>query len=259
MKSDGLNPLRHLTADELLDLVLGLAAKAARRGFVEHIAGCASCEARLREVAATHERARALQATMLNGAGHAEARAGAGRSLRQPSRFAVVSLALAAALTVVAGLFVMLRLPLQPMTRPPAAVAWLPRPELGMLTRGGDSNGADTTLIAGLVAYELHDLLGARELLESSHATGMMEQVRRVYLANTLLHLGAVKPALEQLQSLDYTELPEPWRSESRWALGSALARTGNTRQADSLLRQLATEPGPIGARARAGLLKPAR
>ena len=259
MKADGLNPMRHRTADELLDLVLGLTPADARRELVAHMAACASCEARLREVAATHERARALQATIRSGAGRPEARAGAGLFLRQPSRFTVVSLALAAALTVLAGLFVMLRLPLQPVTRPPEAVAWLPRPELGALTRGGDSNGADTALIAGLAAYELHDLLGARELLESSRATGVMEQVRRVYLANTLLHLGAVNPALEQLQSLDYTELPEPWRSESRWALGSALARTGNTRQADSLLRQLATEPGPIGARARAGLLKPAR
>ena len=133
-------------------------------------------------------------------------------------------------------------------------MAWLPRPDPGVLARGGASIDADSLMLLGLAAYEQHDLATARRSLEAAHASGVMEQVRRVYLANTLLQLGATLPALEQLQSLDYAQLPEPWRSESRWAFGRALAGAGRTEQADSLMRQLASEPGPVGERARTAL-----
>lgn len=247
MTPEPADALSHASADQLLDLVLGLTLPESRRELLDHLARCADCEQRMRDIAASHERARARQAAVLGGAGVPQ------RAVPRRSRWMGPSIAMAAALVAVVGLFVILRAPSAPAPRG-AAVVWLPRPDPGVLARGGASNGADSSLLAGLAAYEQHNLVVARRGLEAAHASGVMEQVRRVYLANTLLQLGAALPALDQLQSLDYTQLPEPWRAESRWALGQALAGAGRKEQADSLMRQLASEPGPVGERARAGL-----
>lgn len=247
MTPEHADTLNHAGADQLLDLVLGLARPESRRELIDHLATCAPCEQHLREIAASHERARARQAAALGGVGAPQP------AVARRPRWTGPALALAAGLVAVVGLFAMLRAPSSPAPRG-AAVAWLPRPDPGVLARGGASNGADSALLAGLAEYERHELAPARRSLEAAHASGVMEQVRRVYLANTLLQLGAARAALDQLQSLDYTQLPEPWRAESRWALGLALAGAGRKQQADSLMRQLASEPGSVGERARAGL-----
>ncbi len=247
MTPEHADTLRHASADQLLDLVLGLARPESRGELLDHLATCAPCAQHLRDISASHERARARQAAVLGEIGVPQ------RAVVRRPRWTGPALAMAAGLVAVVGLFMMLRAPSSPAPRG-AAVAWLPRPDPGVLARGGASNGADSSLLAGLAAYEQHNLVVARRGLEAAHASGVMEQVRRVYLANTLLQLGAALPALDQLQSLDYTQLPEPWRAESRWALGQALAGAGRKEQADSLMRQLASEPGPVGERARAGL-----
>lgn len=250
---------RHPSADQLLDLVLGLLPPELRRELLDHLGSCADCEQHLREISASHERARSRQVAVLGGPGVAVP----GMDVAEPapaprSRWLGPSLAIAAALVAVTTLFVMSRPPSSP-TVPAPVVAWLPRPDPGVLARGGAANGADSLMLVGLAAYERHELALARRSLEGAHTSGVMEQVRRVYLANTLLQLGAALPALDQLRSLDYAQLPEPWRSESRWALGQALAGSGHSEQADSLMRQLASEPGLVGERARAGLQQRAK
>jgi len=230
--------IAHLDDDQLLDLALGLAADR-HVGALAHLDACADCAQRFRTVSGSVERARAAAAERVAGAGVAARRARAG---------GVPAWALAAASVLVVGAwFVAVR----PGRDAGYAIAPLPAPERSSATRGPAGAAADPALQAGLDAYARGDAAAAARLLASARVGPELEPVRRVYLANALLRTNHADAALDAFAGLDWVRLPEPWRSESRWGLAVALARSGHAASAESLRRVLAAEPGDVGERAR--------
>jgi thioredoxin-like negative regulator of GroEL len=128
----------------------------------------------------------------------------------------------------------------------------LPVAQLRGAVRSLGITAADSHIVAGLDAYNRGDLAAARRAFETAGRAGRMEAVRRIYLASTLLELGDAAGAAAALHDVELKWVPEPWKSEARWTLATALARTGRRAAADSLFDVLARETGPVGDRARA-------
>ena len=81
-----------------------------------------------------------------------------------------------------------------------------------------------------------------------------VEDVRRIYLGSVLLQLDDPSGACKLLETIDSRLVPEPWKSEARWALALGLERTGRRQSADSIFAVLAAESGSVAERARAHL-----
>lgn len=241
----------HPDDDLLLDLVSGLISGGERNATLAHLRECGSCASRLREFAATHERAYAHAAAAI--ADWPEERRDV-HVLRVPPPLASrpsPALLVAAGLIAVVGVTAALWLSARQRAPAGGPVAWLPSPEANVLTRDSSEAPPDPRIVEGLAAYRLHDAATARRLLERSRAQGALEQVRRLYLGNADLQLGQPGAALDVLESVDLGEVPEPWRSEAEWSLSLAYSRTGRTRAADSLWQLLSDRPGEVGERAR--------
>ena len=258
--------LDHMSDDRLLDLVNGLVSGAERQAVLDHARACAPCAERLRQFGAAHATAAALAPAALERAvhavhavdatataeappaplrvdfaAHARARHPGARPIARPR------LAIAAAAVVVLGtatLFVWSAL--RPLQRPIPDLAWLPAPNPGILARGPAGSG-DARILDGLAAYGRHDLLAARRLLEPVHTTGPLELTRRIYLANAQLRQGAAAAAVRTLRDVPFSEVPEPWRSQSLESMARALSATGQQRAADSVRRSLAQRADSIG------------
>lgn len=253
--ADARTPPPHLTDDDLVDLVNDLLDESARERMVTHAAGCAGCEARLREMATAHERGRAraagLPAAMAGpvapDGSASPLRLGPGRGIQR----AGVLLA-AAAVLVIAGTAYLLR----PAREAPAPVseprhAWLPsNPEVSAARRSV-GQGDDTRVMAGVAAYQRRDLSAAESLLTNPVDDLALEWVRRLYLANALVALDRNAEALPLLDRRSGDLLPEPWRGEGQWTYFVALSRAGRKADADSMLRVLIRRDDDIGARAR--------
>jgi Flp pilus assembly protein TadD len=112
----------------------------------------------------------------------------------------------------------------------------------------GDVTGE---LAAGLEAYSDRDLPRAVDLLERARVTTELELLRQVYLGNALAMNGDYETAARVLRKLAGRDMPDPWGSVSRWTLYVSLKESGAEEAADSLLPQLAREPGSVGERAR--------
>jgi hypothetical protein len=138
-------------------------------------------------------------------------------------------------------------------TRGPApfAPARLPSPDLHILTRSVPDATENPGLIAGLDAYRRNDYATARRWLASARETGVVEQVRRLYLGNAQLQLGDARGAVRTLRGVDRALVPEPWIAELEWSLAVALATSGEPAEAESLRKVLAGRPDSIGTRAR--------
>jgi len=242
----------HPGDDRLLDLALGLLGPEEARAERAHLASCPACAARVRESAASLAWARAQagdRTAVLASAEFTDAVATrAPRAARRPARGRW--LLLAAAFLAIAGTFVLLR----PILRP---AGWsrdihaLPVSEVVGLARGErGEDGADSTMRRGLDAYARGDWEGARRALAGFATTGPAEQARRIYLGSALLELGRAADAAATLSRVEPVQVTEPWRSESRWMLAQALARSGRRASADSLLRALAETPNEVGERA---------
>lgn len=231
----------HPAPDRWLDLVNGLLQGNARAEAIAHAERCAPCRERMRECAAAHERT--------------QARATRQFARRRPARAWAPLLAAAAGLVVV---FVSGALLFAPTRRPVRiATALLPAPDASILTRDGGDSLDDGSVVPGLEAYRRADYAEARRLLETAHASGPLEQVRRLYLGNSLLQQGDARGAIRTLRSVDRSLVPEPWLGEMDWSLAVALATMGDRAPAESLRRILAERPDDIGARARRGWAAP--
>jgi hypothetical protein len=242
-------PARHLDADSCIDLVNGLLTPAARLDLLAHAAGCADCEALLREVAATHERGRARAADVLAAAAVA---APGGLPRRAPARFRGNAWLAAAAVAIVmagawfvAGRSTLMRRGVEPGFVP------LPIVEPSRLAVVRDGSGTDSLVLLGVEAYQRQDFETARRLLATPHADRGMEVMRRVYLASAQVRCDKADSALVTLGSVRPSQLPEPWRSESEWTRMVAFARAGMRTSADSLLDMLTQGVGPVQDRAR--------
>jgi hypothetical protein len=219
----------HPDDDRWLDLVHGLLPPDVREATLAHAKQCIRCGSRMREVAATHER---TQARPLR---------------RRQSRTLPGMVAAAAAVIAVAGIALLWT------ARGPAplAPARLPSPDMHILTRSVPDTIENPGLIAGLDAYRRNDYAAARRALANAHATGTLEQVRRLYLGNAQLQLGDARGAVRTLRSVDRALVPEPWIAELEWSLAVALATAGEHAEAESLRTVLSGRPDSIGTRAR--------
>lgn len=251
----------HLDDDLLLDLVNQLLPAAARHEALSHLKVCATCADRLREAGASHEialgRAELALAARPTGAGLRPERAMRhGRRIpRRGGQGAWIRPALAVAallLVVLAGDRLLKNSGNRGVSEP--AMAWLPAPEPTVVQRDSMATAVDPRFAQGLSAYRDRDAKTARRLLASARATGVEENVRRIYLGSAELQLGDARAALRALKPVDLAQVPEPWRSEAIWCLSLASAGVGERAAADSLLHLLAVQPGEIGDRARRAL-----
>jgi hypothetical protein len=240
--------MMHANDDQLLDLANRLLSEDRRSETLAHLRGCPPCAARLRDVAATREVARARVTAAL---APALAPRTVPPSARRVAPLPLRPFALAATVLVV-GVAAYLLWSIAPV--PPGSrgeVTWLPSPDASIRTRGADSIVPDAAINEGLAAYRAHDAARTVARLSGAHAEGPMEQVRLLYLGNALLHLGRDQDALNTFRLVDFGRVPEPWRGEAQWSLSLALSGAGESRSADSLWKVLTGRPDAVGQRAR--------
>lgn len=232
----------HVDEDRCLDLVQGLLNPAERRIALEHLQACAGCERRFREIAASHARALSAAATILPEQVPA-----------QITKFRPRPWLLAAAcIAAVLGVARFARQVPSESAFVSDLESHLPRAQLRGAIRDLQISAGDTTIAAGLNAYNRGEYAAARRYLETTIAGGRLETVRKVYLGSTLLELGEAVGAVRLLRDLDMKRIPEPWKSETQWNLALALERSGRVATADSIFALLSRERTPVGERARA-------
>ena len=220
-----------LDPDTAVDLLAGTLPAARREELLRHLRGCPVCEARLRELAAHHERRRA------------EGPPATVAAPRRPGRwFGVVAAAAALALLLFghAG----------DDDRKFAPVA-LPTCTETLLVRNHDGDAARVRLVDGLAAYARGEYGLAVELLDGVASEGTDAVVRDIYLGSACALTGRDARALGLLDDEDIDAVPDPWGNELRWTLCGVLQRLGHDTRADSMLQVLAAEPGEVGDRAR--------
>jgi hypothetical protein len=237
----------HVGDDTCLDLVHGLLDAGARRAALAHLETCAECARRLQDTAASHARAESAAASILGVGCMAD------RRRSEPVIRLRTWLLAAASIAALVGLTWLAR---DRTALGPATVTdtepRLPAARLRGAVRSLGLAAGDSQIVTGLDAYNRGDLAAARRALEATGRVGRLENVRRIYLASTLLELDDAAGAAAALGDVDLRWVPEPWKSEARWTLATALARTGRRAAADSLFDLLAREKGPVADRARA-------
>ena len=256
--------MRHLTEDTCRDLLGDLLSPAERRAVLTHAAECPSCEDVLRVCAGERERMRIRGYALGLVKPPRETEPAAGkepgppaerpstgqrliewlRGLAPPPRWGF-----AAGAVAVAAILLVLILPPGPVPYSDLSRPLLPYQE--GITLRGESGSADDALLQGLHAYTADDLAAATDQLDTAAADGPAELVRRVYLASALVRQAEYARALEVLESVNFAQIPEPWRRETRWNLYLALRGSGRDSEADALLDTLTDDPGVLGQRAR--------
>ncbi len=243
----------HIGDDRCLDLVQGLLGAEERQATLRHLKLCHACEDRFQQIAASHARGLSAVASVLQ---KSQPTSASRVPLRPRTRTWILAAASVAALVGVVRFTSKLSPEVAVVTGPESR---LPQARLRGAVRELGVAAADTALSAGLDAYNRNDFAGARRWLETARVGGRWESVRRIYLGSTLLELGEPAGAVAVLRYLDVRLVPEPWKSEARWTLAMALARTSNATSADSILTVLSRERGPVAERARAHLASTSR
>ena len=265
----------HLEIDRLTDLVHGLMPPEDRLTARDHLVQCEECEGTFRDLLARHEARQADARPLLTPSGAIELGnptsaptedatlaapepSDAGSTLDRIRAFlgGAKSPGLGYGLGLAAAALAVVVLWPREVIPPPAVHPWLPGPGSESRLRDPGASASALDLEAGIEAYEQRDLGAAIRLLSQSEATGQDENLRRIYLADAMLRAGRPADAVDLLRPVPSLTLPEPWGPESQWTLSLALLQTGRTAEADSVLRQLAVEPGEIGERARAALAR---
>ncbi len=237
--SDG--STRHLTEDEVLDLLQDYLPREERERLLSHAADCEACEQMLRERVIEHERLRATRPLPATATPWWRCLRAALTAPAYP--YGAAAIAAAAVLVIL----------LWPRGGPPGSeqLTWLPVTEENIRFRWAPQEGIDSILVAGLEAYETQDLERATRLLKDASAEGEMELIRKMYLGSALAWQGRYAEAVRILSEVSDPALPDPWGSEARWTLYVALRASGHESRADSLLRRLAEESGEVALRAR--------
>jgi TolA-binding protein len=243
----------HVDEDLGLDLLHGLLSHEESERVLEHLAECSPCEKRFQEMVGERERLRALRALPEGARQDRPSRTGRLLkdrwedflgSMRRP-RFQLAWIPVAAAAVL---LFIVLKP--DPGTE---MLQQLPTSFEGTRFRASVA-ASSAEFEAGLEAYAARDFKRASQLLGKATTSGPLETVRRVYLGSALAWRGKHEEAAKVLEDVALPTLPDPWGVEARWTLYVSLRETGQEAKADSLLRVLAKEAGPVGDRAR-GLL----
>jgi hypothetical protein len=238
---------RHLDEDLCLDLLLGQLSTEDSRWWGEHLVHCAACEELVRVRSAQLETRRA---------GLFPRRERDGRLTlsprpepMRPSRKRPIRRIVTPALVAAAALVFFFLWQGRQSAQAPFGVFWIDRNLEELVTRSG--GGPSAGLQEGLRAYARHDAQRAAELLERAQVGQGLDEIRRLYLASALLHLGRVDQSIGLLRELEPMTLPSPWRDDALWTLHAALIQGGQTVAADSLLAEMAHLPGKTGQRAK--------
>ncbi|MBK7369255.1 MAG: hypothetical protein IPJ04_15560 [Candidatus Eisenbacteria bacterium] len=184
-ETPGTAPGAHIGDDEFIDLVSGFLDDASRARVIAHASACAHCDARFREISATHERGLARAA----------------EALREPAdeprvhpfwRPSVALLAVASFIVVAAAVF--LARP-QPPPAPPCdarpRAVWLPSAVSEGIRRSGGASQAESLVIAGVQAYGRRDLAEAERLLRAPLIRSALDKMRRLYFREHARGAGA--------------------------------------------------------------------
>ncbi len=274
-------PGPHLDEDLVADLLLDLPADPEWNEAVRHLSACPQCQDLLQRRGAVWERLRSSRGSAAALAGAAavfekfadrqlEPRRAAPESAGVPAesgsgwgRWREAGRRLALALrrprtawalgTVALGAAGVLLLSTSHRTsvRFPADVEWLPSASETLALRDDADRTRGTELKAALSAYDRRDLTAAIRGLSAAETSGSMNNLRLVFLGSALARAGDFSKAVQVLESVPLSTLPDPWYTESYWTLLVALHRSGNRTAADSLLHALADQPGEVGGRAR--------
>lgn len=255
--------------DQCIDLLHGLLPPQEREALLNRMAADPDLEALFRRLVSERERLRAtrklerLPAGDLVVAGPDIVPAGREPAGQGPARAVSRAgwldrldrhrgLALTSGLAAVAALLVFTFLPREQASHSVSLIRPLPAYEEDLQVRSAETAQLDPELVAGLRAYSDQDYRDASRRLQKARSEGPLETVRQLYLGSALAQLARWEQVVTVLGSAATTPLPDPWGSEARWTLAIALAETGNQIRADSLLQELAVEPGEVGVRARA-------
>ena len=221
----------HVSEDRLIDLAAGLLPLNVSAPLLEHVRGCAECEAAFRGVCAEWERSRLRPAATV-----------ASRRWLRPA------VAIAAAVLGIAILIPFLTT----KTTPEPMAYWLPVEGAVDLRAAPHDTGADVFATA-TEAYKKRDaekvvaLLRDRPLTES-------QDVLRLLLASALLKTGAAEESLEALDALRIPTLPQPYRDRAKWVRIGALRAASREPEALDVARDLASHEGEFQAAARSML-----
>ncbi len=240
----------HLDEAAFTDIVAGTASKKFVDQAFAHIRNCPRCEMRLLEASGDLETCRAKPAP--SGWGmpvRARSKTGLGGLVWPPRRR--LDFRLAIPLALAAMLLVMLRIGLPRRHPSETHPYWIPATgELHQL-RGAHSWDADSTFWQGLDAYEAHNTGRAAELLQDAKTTGGLEDLRRLYLASSLINAGQGQHALQLFDELKIEDLPAPWRADAYWMKFQVLAGLNRSAEAEKLLDEMVAWPGRVGDLAR--------
>ncbi len=268
----------HINEDLCLDLLRGFLTADERDRALAHAAACAACEKLFALSAAQEERVRARGALSVQPGGEiavepylqnepaaseiewveedrpesttpeyaAKARQPAVPSWKRFLRPAFGMAAVAAAIVVL-----FLVIPKQDQDQSSSLLR--PMADLGeeIHLRSDARTGESDNLQKGIEAYAGDDLRRAVDLLENAEATGQLDNLRRVYLGSACARLGEYEDAVNALKTVSFISIPDPWGGEGRWTLYVSLRALGRDEEAQSILVELAREPGQFGDRAR--------
>ncbi|HEY6195750.1 MAG TPA: hypothetical protein VI504_11975 [Candidatus Eisenbacteria bacterium] len=257
----------HTSEAVCIDLLHGLLPDSERDAILEHMKACSVCEETLRRLAGERERLMAsersrqflgMEAPAAQQAGSLAGQPATANGVRSrpsgvrgrerlwtPRRLGLWIPAIAAAAAAI--LFWLPRGGDRALPKP----RWLPRATDAIESRA--TPGVADSLMLGLSSYARHDVRQAIARLETTpEADRSNESLRRIYLGSALAWSGDYRKAVDILYSVEMSAVPEPWNSETRWTLYTALRGARMDAPADSLRRVLAREPGELGQRARA-------
>ncbi len=245
----------HFDEDAFADVVLGLAPEALAEPILAHTASCADCEELFRMTVEQHERGRAgarIERGATGSFGLARPHAWKSAADRSPRRFTwrrlrnpVVGASFGVALAAAAVLLVVLR-GTDDASDAGLPEHWIPSDRGVVSLRGSANAGLDEDFLRGVRAYDERDATTALGHFQAAKAKDAYEDLRRIYLASSLLLGGRADDALTALEGIKPETLPEPWRTDAQWISVLALLSVERREQAELLLEELSRRPSEV-------------
>lgn len=244
----------HLTPELGLDIVTGSLGTETLNAVAAHVRRCPVCEERLRAWLAEAEAAAAAALPVRGGDGRFQAEAdtaapSAARAsgVRRVGGRWVVSAA--AGLAAAAALILVFL----PRGGVPGAgdQYWIPVPSDVAVRRSPEGTAGDPRFGDALAAYKRHDAVAAANLLAGLRTSGDAGGLVGLLGASVLYNTGHFEAAADSLAALDPLTLPQPWKDQAMWILGSALSASGKRDAARPWFERLAEGDGELAGRAR--------
>lgn len=239
----------HLSDDRLTALAHDVLVPAERRDALDHLRGCATCEARFRREVADRERL----AIRRDGVGRdlPVGADGAETDRSAPRRLPALAPALAAMIAFLLVLPGVLPSPTPGGGIDPSAY-WLPVDIEAAALRSPAAAPYGTPAVRdGLDAYARRDPAATVRALDASGRTHAHTSPLALYLADGLLRTGEVDAARALLDRADPATMPPPWRGRGRWVEARAHEAAGDRTAARAVLEALVRDDPELADLAR--------